>query len=75
VSFLSSSSSWLEDYNLLFCYKFCQFYTGKKIKKRDWVEFVLREVVKEENEEGEKQTYTPEEEGEIKKRLKSLGYL
>jgi len=38
----------------------------------DYVEFVLREVVKEENEE---KTYTKEEEEEIKRRLKSLGYL
>ena len=38
----------------------------------DYVEFVLKEVVKEENEE---ETYTPEEEEEIKRRLKSLGYL
>lgn len=36
----------------------------------DYVEFVLKEVVKEESEE---ETYTKEE--EIKKRLKSLGYL
>jgi len=36
----------------------------------DYVEFVLREVVKE-----EKQTYTLEEGEEIKRRLKSLGYL
>jgi len=34
------------------------------------VEFVLREVLKE-----EKQTYTSEEGEEIKRRLKSLGYL
>jgi len=38
----------------------------------DYVDFVLREVVKEENEE---ETYTKEEEEEIKRRLKSLGYL
>lgn len=38
----------------------------------DYVEFVLREIVKEE--EG-KETYTKEEEEEIKRRLKSLGYL
>jgi len=36
------------------------------------VDFVLREVVKE---EGEKQTFTAEKEEEIKRRLKSLGYL
>lgn len=40
----------------------------------DYVNFVLREVVKEESEEKE-ETYTKEEEEEIKKRLKSLGYL
>jgi len=38
----------------------------------DYVEFVLREVVKEEEEE---YAYTPEEEEEIKERLKKLGYL
>ena len=40
----------------------------------DYVEFVLREIVKEEGEEG-KETYTKEEEEEIKRRLRSLGYL
>ena len=39
----------------------------------DFVEFVLREVLTEE-EEGE-QVYTPEEEEEIKRRLRALGYL
>lgn len=38
----------------------------------EYVEFVLREVVKEEVTE---QVYTPEEEKEIKKRLRSLGYI
>ena len=38
----------------------------------DYVEFVLREIVKEED---EGQAYTKEDEEEIKKRLKSLGYL
>jgi hypothetical protein len=38
----------------------------------EYVEFVLREVIKEEVSE---QVYTPEEEKEIKKRLRSLGYL
>ena len=38
----------------------------------DYVEFVLREVTKEEFEED---VYSPEEEEEIKKRLKGLGYL
>jgi len=39
----------------------------------EFIEFVLKEVLEEEGEE--KQVYTPEEEEEIKKRLKSLGYL
>lgn len=39
----------------------------------DYVEFVLTEVIKEEEEA--KQIYTPTEEEEIKRRLKSLGYL
>ncbi|HID18189.1 TPA: CopG family transcriptional regulator [Candidatus Bathyarchaeota archaeon] len=38
----------------------------------EYVEFVLGEVVKE---EGEEVAYTPEEEEEIKRRLRSLGYL
>jgi len=38
----------------------------------EYVEFVLREIVKEEEPE---QVYTPEEEREIKQRLRSLGYL
>ena len=38
----------------------------------DYVEFVLNEVLKEESEET---VYTPEEEEEIKRRLRSLGYL
>lgn len=37
----------------------------------DFVEFVLGEVLREEAEE----VYTPEEEEEVKKRLRSLGYL
>ena len=41
----------------------------------DYVEFVLKEIVKEENGEEEKKTYTKEEEEQIKKRMKSLGYL
>ena len=36
------------------------------------VEFVLQEIVKEEEPE---EVYTPEEEEEIKRRLRSLGYL
>lgn len=39
----------------------------------EFIEFVLKEVLEEEGEE--KQVYTPEEEEEIKRRLKSLGYL
>jgi hypothetical protein len=39
----------------------------------DYVGFVLKEVVKEE--EVEEQKYTKEEEEQIKKRLRSLGYL
>ncbi len=38
----------------------------------EYVEFVLSEVVKE---EGEENVFTPEEEEEIKKRLRALGYL
>ena len=38
----------------------------------EYVEFVLREIVKEEEEEFE---YTPEEEEKIKERLRGLGYL
>jgi hypothetical protein len=37
----------------------------------DYVEFVMKEIVAED----EKRTYTPEEEEEIKKRLKGLGYI
>ena len=38
----------------------------------EYVEFVLNEIVKEEE---ETEAYTPEEEEEIKRRLKALGYL
>jgi len=38
----------------------------------EYVTFVLNEVVKEDEEEN---VYTPEEEEEIKRRLKQLGYL
>lgn len=38
----------------------------------EFIEFVLNEVVKEEEEEV---SYSPEEEEEIKRRLRSLGYL
>ncbi len=37
----------------------------------EYVEFVLKEILKEEPQN----VYTPEEEEEIKKRLRSLGYL
>jgi hypothetical protein len=40
----------------------------------DYVEFVLREVVKDE-EEDEEQKYSKEDEEKLKQRLKSLGYL
>ncbi len=39
----------------------------------DFVEFVLREILTEEEER--EQVYTPEEEEEIKRRLRALGYL
>jgi Arc/MetJ-type ribon-helix-helix transcriptional regulator len=39
----------------------------------EYVEFVLREVVKDEEEEEQK--YSKEDEEQIKQRLKSLGYL
>ncbi|MDH5794774.1 MAG: CopG family transcriptional regulator [Candidatus Bathyarchaeota archaeon] len=53
----------------------------KRVKKsggefkdvRDYVEFVLSEVVKEDEET--EAPYTPEEEEEIKRRLKALGYI
>jgi len=38
----------------------------------DYVEFVLEELLKEEEEET---PFTPEEEEEIKKRLRALGYI
>jgi hypothetical protein len=40
----------------------------------DYVEFVLREIVKDEEEDKE-QKYSKEDEEKIKQRLKSLGYL
>ena len=40
---------------------------------QEYVEFVLSEVVKQDNET--KTPYTPEEKEEIKKRLKALGYI
>jgi len=46
--------------------------SGEFKNVEEYVEFVLEEVVKEEEPE---QVYSPEEEEEIKRRLKSLGYL
>lgn len=40
----------------------------------EYVIFVLEEVIKEEGEDEEK-TFSPEEEEEMKKRLRALGYL
>ena len=40
---------------------------------QEYIEFVLNEIVKEEDET--ETSYTPEEEEMIKKRLKKLGYL
>ena len=45
---------------------------GEFTTVEEYIEFVLQEVLKEEE---PKQVYTPEEEKEIKKRLRSLGYL
>ncbi len=39
----------------------------------EFIEFVLTELLKEE--EGEEYPYSPEEEEEIKRRLRALGYL
>jgi len=47
--------------------------SGGEFKSVDeFVEFVLKEVLEEESEES---VYTPEEEEEIKRRLRALGYL
>ncbi len=46
--------------------------SGEFKNVEEYVEFVLSEVVKE---EGEENVFTPEEEEEIKKRLRALGYL
>ena len=45
---------------------------GEFSSVEEYVEFVLNEIVKEEE---ETEAYTPEEEEEIKRRLKALGYL
>ena len=46
---------------------------GEFKNPQEFIEFVLTEVIKEEEEE--KTPYTQEEEKEIKRRLKALGYL
>ena len=46
---------------------------GEFKNPQEFIEFVLTEVIKEEEEE--ETPYTPEEEKEIKRRLKALGYL
>jgi len=47
--------------------------SGGEFKRvEEFVEFVLEEVLREEEEEP---VYTPEEEEEIKRRLRALGYL
>ncbi len=38
----------------------------------EFIEFILKEVLSEEGEEG---AYTPEEEEEVRERLRSLGYI
>lgn len=48
------------------------FSQGEFRNVEEYVEFVLSNVVEEDR--GSKQIYTPQEEEEIKKRLKSLGY-
>lgn len=47
---------------------------GEFQSAEEYIEFVLREVVKEDDDEPE-EAYTPEEEKEIMKRLRSLGYM
>jgi len=46
--------------------------SGEFKSVEDYIEFVLKEIV---TDEEEKQTYTKEEEEEIKKRLRALGYI
>ncbi len=41
----------------------------------EYVTFVLEEVIKDEDEDEEETPFTPEDEEEVKKRLKALGYL
>ena len=41
----------------------------------EYVEFVLKEIVKDEEEEDKEQEYSKEDEEQIKQRLKSLGYM
>ena len=52
--------------------KFVEESGGEFKSVDDFVEFVLKEVLEEEVEE---RAYTPEEEEEIKRRLRALGYL
>jgi len=52
--------------------KFVEESSGEFKSVDDFVEFVLKEVLEEEVEE---RAYTPEEEEEIKRRLRALGYL
>ncbi len=41
----------------------------------EYVAFVLEEILREEESEGEEPTFSEEEEEEVKKRLRALGYL
>ena len=52
--------------------KFVEESSGEFKSVDEFVEFVLKEVLEEETEE---RVYTPEEEEEIKRRLRALGYL
>lgn len=52
--------------------KFVEESGGEFKNVEEFIEFVLKEVLEE---EGEQPVYTPEEEEEIKKRLRALGYI
>ena len=52
--------------------KFVEESGGEFKNVEEFIEFVLKEVLEE---EGEQSVYTPEEEEEIKKRLRALGYI
>jgi len=52
--------------------KFIEESGGEFKSVEEFIEFVLREVLEE---GGEESVYTPEEEEEIKRRLRALGYL